>query len=82
MRTASVHNTLPTRFIRLGEQLVRYGKTLVCVRRPDALSPGDACRGCWFRSNHRAGGVGVNCQDIQCSVWDRRDGEDVWFVEK
>lgn len=26
--------------------------------------------------------VMLNCNDIQCSAWDRMDGVNVWFVEK
>lgn len=74
--------SLPTRYVRIGSILVRYGKTLECVERPKGLAPCDACRGCWFSTGkgHIGGGV-VNCRDIQCSSWDRMDGRNVWFVE-
>ena len=79
------HRGLPTRYVRLGDEFERYRTTLVCVRRPDGLHPADACKGCWFaRGRKRIVGetVLVNCNDIQCSSWDRMDGRNVWFVEK
>lgn len=75
--------SLPTRYVRLGEEFERYGVTLVCVRRRVNIAPADACRGCWFRRARRPGSeVVINCNDIQCSSWDRMDGLNVWFVEK
>lgn len=79
------HRGLPTRYVRLGDEFERYRTTLVCVRRPDDLHPADACKGCWFaRGRKRIVGetVLVNCNDIQCSSWDRMDGRNVWFIEK
>lgn len=72
---------LPTRFVRVGDTLNRYGVELMCVERPSAgvLSPSDACLGCWFFHACRIRSSAVNCSDIQCSCWDRRDGIDVWF---
>ena len=77
--------SLPTRFVRLGAELERYGVTLVCIRRPSDLHHTDCCKGCWFSSGRKVIGgkvVMANCNDIQCSVFDRMDGADVWFVEK
>ncbi len=75
-------SSLPTRYVRLGDEFERYGVTLVCVRRKRGVFPADACRGCWFRRSRRPGSeVVINCNDIQCSSWDRMDGENVWFVE-
>ncbi len=72
---------LPTRYVPLGGEFVRYGETLVCVRRPGGLLPTAACKGCWFRRS-RIGDVVINCNDIQCSSFDRMDGLNVWFVRK
>lgn len=79
MRESDGAHKLPTRFIPLGDGLLRYGRVLECVRRPKDLNWREACRGCWLSRGIRDG-VPVNCEDIQCSKWDRRDGEDVWFV--
>ena len=80
MRDLGRYSELPTRFVGIGECLVRYSRTLVCIRRPEGLVPSDACSGCWFRQNLKMGRVITNCNDIQCSCFDREDGEDVWFV--
>lgn len=72
---------LPTRFVRLGGEFTRYGVTLVCSRRPAGLHHTDACKGCFF-SRARNGEYIMNCNDIQCSSWDRMDGHNVWFVKK
>ena len=74
------HSKLPTRYIAVGEVLRRYGKELLCEVRPGSLllPPSCACEGCWFK-NSREGNNVINCNDIQCSCWDRADGKDVWF---
>lgn len=72
---------LPTRYVRLGGEMCRYGKVLVCVRRPCELVPADACSGCWFSRGRKEGAM-TNCNDIQCSSHDRMDGNNVWFVLK
>lgn len=74
-------DNLPTRFVRLGGEFTRYGVTLVCVRRDDGLHHTDACKGCFF-SKARNGGNIMNCNDIQCSSFDRMDGINVWFQVK
>lgn len=72
---------LPTRYIPLGGVLVRYGVRLVCVRRPRLACVSAACKGCWFRRS-RIGDTVINCNDLQCSSWDRMDSKNVWFVEE
>lgn len=72
---------LPTRYVPLGGEFDRYGVRLLCIRRPKGLLPTAACKGCWFRRS-RIGGVVINCNDIQCSKFDRMDGVNVWFVKK
>ena len=72
---------LPTRYVHIGQEMTRYGVCLVCVERPKGLIPTAACKGCFFKKA-RSGGVVVNCNDIQCSSWDRMDGRNVWFVRK
>lgn len=72
---------LPTRYVPLGGEFVRYGVRLVCIRRPYLPSVSGACKGCFFKRS-RVGDVVVNCDDIQCSSWDRMDGLNVWFREK
>lgn len=76
---------LPTRFVKIGDTFERYGTTLKCVRRRGDLLPKDACKGCWFkapRDGYKKGEATINCNDIQCSSWDRRDRKNVWFIEK
>ena len=78
-------NGLPTRFVALGGVFTRYGVELECRRRPRVESVSAACKGCWFSRGRRVLNgetVMLNCNDIQCSKWDRMDGVDVWFVEK
>lgn len=68
-----------TKYVPVGDVLVRYGRSLRCVARPHrglACVPGDACNGCFFSL------AGRYCDDIQCSSWDRRDGRNVWFQEE
>lgn len=76
---------LPTRYVEVGGEFVRYGVRLLCKRRPRVESVSAACRGCWFSRGRKViegRTVMLNCDDIQCSKWDRMDGVDVWFVEK
>lgn len=76
---------LPTRYVPLGSEFTRYGVRLVCVRRPRVECISGSCRGCWFshgRKKINGETVMLNCNDIQCSSWDRMDGLNVWFVEK
>lgn len=73
--------SLPTRFVRIGETIERYGVPLVCVQRPPGLHPADACKGCFF-SKARMGEKVMNCLDIQCSGFDRMDRSNVWFVKQ
>lgn len=77
-----VNRKLPTRFVPVGKTLNRYGRVFKCVLRPDVsvLDPCEACRGCWFSRTHRDDRLTSNCNAIQCSSWDRKDGENVWFV--
>jgi len=71
---------LPSRFVPVGETIVRYGQSFKCVERPpiDTLHWTDACKGCWFAKTHHDRMVS-NCNAIQCSSWDRKDGKNVWF---
>lgn len=76
---------LPTRYVPVGGEFTRYGVRLVCVRRPRVECISGACRGCWFSRGRKVINgetVMLNCNDIQCSSWDRMDGRNVWFVEK
>ena len=78
-------NGLPTRYVPVGSEFTRYGVRLVCVKRPQVGSVSAACKGCWFSRGRKVIGgetVMLNCNDIQCSKWDRMDGRNVWFVEK
>ena len=74
---------LPTRFVRVGDVFSRYGKVLRCVERPAAgvMMPSDACMGCFFSCSRSVNSM-INCNDIQCSKFDRMDGRSVWFVEE
>ena len=73
---------LPTRYVPVGEKFTRYGVDLTCVLRPKDLAIADACRGCWFSKRRRIDGRMVNCNDIQCSRWDRMDEKNVWYIEE
>ena len=77
---------IPTRFVRVGEEISRYGVRLKCIKRPDArtLVPADACKGCWFAKGYRmlkGRRIFVTCHDIQCSRFDRMDAKSVWFID-
>lgn len=72
---------LPQRFIPVGGELERCGRVFVCVERHSVALPKDACFGCWFAKTHRDKLIS-NCSALQCSRFDRKDGRDVWFVEK
>lgn len=72
---------MPTRFVRLGGEITRYGCRLVCCERPSGLAPCDACKGCFFSLSRYEGSV-IQCNDIQCSSFDRMDGLNVWFVPR
>ena len=76
---------LPTRYVPLGSEFKRYGVDLVCVRRPRVECVSAACKGCWFSKGRQIINgevVMLNCNDIQCSSWDRMDGVNVWFKQK
>lgn len=76
---------LPTRYVPIGDEFTRYGVRLVCVRRPRVASVSAACKGCWFSRGRKVINgetVMLNCNDIQCSSWDRMDGKNVWFVDR
>ena len=77
-----VNRKLPSRFIPVGKTVVRYGQKFKCILRPpiEMLHHTEACRGCWFAKTHRDNGLVSNCNAIQCSSWDRKDGKNVWFV--
>lgn len=72
---------LPTRFVPVGGKISRYGFTLTAVLRPPVakLLPCEACSGCWFAKGRVSDELITNCSDIQCSRWDRMDGQNVWF---
>lgn len=73
----------PTRFVPIGHEFVRYGRRLLCVERPkDTWPPLRACKGCFFRRSEARDGVIINCKDIQCSSFDRRDRKNVWFIDQ
>lgn len=66
---------LPSRFTEVGDVLEYEGYRYLCVERDCVSHPSDACRGCDFALRYRG------CDKVQCSMWDRRDGLDVWFSE-
>lgn len=68
--------SLPGRFVAVGEVVSVAGHAVRCVPRPDVWPPCEACRGCALSRLY------LGCGDLQCSVFDRRDGSDVWFVEE
>lgn len=59
----------------VGEVFESNGVLLRCVERPPVDSVQDACRGCFFSINY------LTCPKSQCSVFGRKDGKNVWFVE-
>lgn len=67
--------SLPTRFIGIGDRVEIAGHVYRCVLRGGVRMPSEACAGCDFSRKYR------NCVDLQCSRFDRRDGENVWFRE-
>lgn len=66
---------LPTRFIAIGKTVEIGGHVYKCMLRGGVKTPADACGGCDFSRKCRG------CVDLQCSRYDRRDGENVWFRE-
>lgn len=66
---------LPTRFVGVGDEVEVGGIRYRCVLRNDESCPAAACWGCDISRKGRW------CQDLQCSVFDRRDRRNVWFVE-
>lgn len=64
-------SSLPQRFVPLGEVISIRGARYRCVLRED-VGWVDCCRGCAF--------IGCDCPpSLQCSKFDRRDGNNVWF---
>jgi len=66
---------MPSRYVDVGEVLEYEGYRYLCVARPEVGMPSEACRGCDFALKYRG------CDKVKCSVWDRRDGRNVWFRE-
>lgn len=77
---ASVRRTprssrLPSIYIPVGGTYVYYGETFRCVVRPPVV-PRDCCLGCAFaRAKYPCPAA------LQCSKFDRADGNFVWFVK-
>ena len=69
--------TLPTLFRPVGAVLVRQGVKLVVVKRPADLKIKDACRDCFFSDKS----CSWSNNHLQCSKFDRRDQQSVWFVK-
>lgn len=66
---------IPRTDIAVGDSFFRKGREYVCIRRPKLSSPSEACSGCSFGASE------VKCHGLRCSVFDRSDGNNVWFVE-
>lgn len=66
---------IPRTDIPVGGTFYRKGKEYVCIRRPRLSLPSEACSGCSFNASD------VKCHGLRCSVFDRSDGNNVWFVE-
>lgn len=67
---------LPLTEIPVGGTVRQSGRLFRCVERPgDVWPPSEACSGCSIS------GLYLGCGDLKCSVFDRSDGRDVWFVE-
>lgn len=66
---------IPRTDIPVGGSFFRKGKEYVCVRRPRVSLPSEACAGCAFNTSD------VKCHGLRCSVFDRTDGNNVWFEE-
>ena len=67
---------LPMRYVDIGGEIEVSGHRLRCIERPVRVwPPCEACSGCALSKLY------LGCSDIQCSIFDRRDRKDVWFVE-
>lgn len=71
----SRYNRLPRRFIPVGGVVSTPIGDLRCIARPQGLHWTEACRDCVLRTGDRG------CYDLQCSVFDRKDGVNVWFAK-
>jgi len=67
MRSSSA----PRGFIPVGGTFTFGGQTVIVKKRPEGISPRDACLGCAYASG--------GCPNIQCSSFDRIDKTSVWF---
>lgn len=70
---------IPRRFVRVGEVYVKDGKAYRCVPRGEVSKVSRACDGCCFS---KSSSPDRWCLGLQCSRWDRPDGENVWFVDE
>lgn len=68
-------NERPHRFIEVGKFFTSAKKRYRCVKRPEGLSPSEACIGCSFMRTYRT------CPPYSCSCFDRLDKQSVWFEE-
>lgn len=75
--TADAKLRIPRRFVPVGGFYVKDGVSYECVPRGEVGCVRDACKGCAFC---RTSSSDRWCLGLQCSMWDREDGRDVWFV--
>lgn len=64
-----------TRYVPVGGEMSRYGRTYVCRAADPVSCVADACVGCAFKRDN------LYCDDVACSKYDRPDGRFVWFKE-
>lgn len=73
--TSGRGSSLPTRFVEVGERITLGRRVFVCVEAPRRTCVCEACGGCDLSRLY------LNCGDLQCGKFDRRDGRFVWFRE-
>lgn len=71
----SARSRIPGKDIPVGATFSRRGVEYMCVLRPRLLEPCEACLGCAFNASS------LHCSGLRCSVFDRADGNNVWFKE-
>ena len=70
----SLAGYLPWHFMALGQTVTVYGEKYKAVLRTEDRWKNGACCGCDLAN-------GKDCKSLQCSMFDRKDGKNVWFVK-
>lgn len=71
----SKNTEMPSRYVGIGEEVIIRGKRYRCIEADSVTVACDACAGCDVRREY------LNCNDLMCSPFDRKDKKFVWYKQ-